>query len=565
MQKRRLHIILILLMTAMATFAQQLEYWLDSDYSHRQTRTYQGGDISLSQDMSRLSPGIHYFNIRTQDAHGVWSSVKRYLLVAPGMASETNMLRWESWLDDDYERRTSRNHHGGDIIDSANVDGLQPGMHYYNIRACDAHGVWSPISRYLFLLTDVVRPARIRYWIDSDTIASAEQPIGGESIDLTISIANQAAGRHAFNCQIQGSNGTWTPTYTYDFTIAQQRDTLSHEPTTAEYFFDSDPGYGKGIPLHEVHNDTLHLALSVEGLTAGPHILYVRAADNGGQWSATVAHPLFVSPVAHRQFERMEYFFDDADPGFGKAMPLADFSPDMDSLVSQLHSEALLPGSHTVSIRGLQADGLWTSATTRPFLIIGHDPLQPFVEYFFDTDPGFGKGTAIKDIGKGTHHLLIDLGQLSPGGHVLYVRSRDDKGHWSPTACRPLFVCKRKALTAIEYFFDDADPGFGKAFVIAIPANDAETITFELNTSHLTLGPHVLKVRALGTNGLWTPLCTETFTIIGSSKVDSIETDEAAEAVYTISGYKSNRSATGLTIIRYKDGKTLKKVRPAAK
>ena len=55
------------------------------------------------------------------------------------------------------------------------------------------------------------------------------------------------------------------------------------------------------------------------------------------------------------------------------------------------------------------------------------------VEYFVDSDPGFGNGTSI-GISAGTDlnpSITADLSSLSDGFHVLYVRAKDTEGDWS--------------------------------------------------------------------------------------------------------------------------------------
>ena len=556
MQKIVLHIIFMLVVVT--ANAQRYESWLDGDYNHRTIAAYSGGDISQSIDVVSLSPGLHFYNIRTQDAKGAWGAVNRYLFLVPGMAGESGAMRYESWLDGDYAGRTIRNYTGGDLLDSANVAALTPGIHYYNIRVCDKHGVWSAVNRYLFLKTEAVRPVRISYWLDNDTLMTAEKAISDASVELSISLANQGAGQHTFNCQLQDNNGKWTPVYSYDFTIEQQKDTLTHEPVMAEYFIDTDPGYGKGMPIQKISTDTLHFVLSIEGLKAGAHILYVRSADDGGKWSSTVARPLYVSPVAKEQFVEMEYFFDDSDPGFGKATPLSDFAEGLANLVTTLPTDGLKAGTHLLNVRGRRANGLWTSVTSRSFLVIANEPAKPFVEYFFDTDPGYGNGFVIKDVEKGANRIVIDLGDLPTGAHVLYVRSRDEARQWSVTICRPFYVCRSAELSAIEYFFDDKDPGHGKAISVVLPKMSDNVVTFEVKLEGLALGEHKLNVRVKGNDGLWRPLASEAFTLTAHSGVSTIESGQTPTAIFTIGGYKTGTPKQGVNIVRFKDGKTKK-------
>ena len=557
MQKIVLHIIFMLVVVT--ANAQRYEAWLDGDYNHRTIAAYSGGDISQSIDVASLSPGLHFYNIRTQDGKGMWGAVARYLFMVPGLSDKSGPVRFESWLDGDYEGRTIRSYTGGDILDSTSVASLLPGIHYYNIRVCDKHGVWGAVNRYLFLKTEAVRPVRISYWLDNDTLMTAEKAISGASVELSVSLANQGAGQHTFNCQLQDNNGKWTPVYSYDFTIEQQKDTLTHEPVMAEYFIDTDPGYGKGIPLQKISTDTLHFVLSIEGLKAGAHMLYVRSSDDGGKWSSTVARPLYVSPVRQEQFVQMEYFFDDNDPGNGKATPLSDFKANMESLVSQLPITGLQAGSHTLNVRGMTEDGVWSSVITRPFIIIAVQPATPFVEYYFDIDPGYGKGFTIQNVEDGTSQLAIDLSGLLPGAHILYLRT-NDKSRWSSTIARPLYVCGHTDIVALEYFFDENDPGEGKATQVALPNNLSSTFTFEVPLNHLKVGDHLLHVRAKGNDGLWSVISTDAFAVTENTGINELYSNSIPTITYTLKGYQS-MNEKGVNIIRYKDGRTRKVVK----
>ena len=132
MQKIVLHIIFMLVVVT--ANAQRYEAWLDGDYNHRTIAAYSGGDISQSIDVASLSPGLHFYNIRTQDGRGMWGAVARYLFMVPGLSDKSGPVSFESWLDGDYEGRTIRSYTGGDIMDSTSVASLLPGIHYYNIR-----------------------------------------------------------------------------------------------------------------------------------------------------------------------------------------------------------------------------------------------------------------------------------------------------------------------------------------------------------------------------------------------------------------------------------------------
>jgi gliding motility-associated-like protein len=132
------------------------------------------------------------------------------------------------------------------------------------------------------------------------------------------------------------------------------------------------------------------------------------------------------------------------------------------------------------------------------------------VEYYFDSDPGFGSGisipvTAAADL---TRDFSVPLNTVSEGFHLLYIRAKSNNGLWSLPLSRPVLV-QRNAQTSsvfsvdrVEYFFN-TDPGPGNG--IAIPITSASNLTqdFSLPLGLVTEGFHNLYFRARSTNGLW--------------------------------------------------------------
>jgi hypothetical protein len=91
-----------------------------------------------------------------------------------------------------------------------------------------------------------------------------------------------------------------------------------------EYFFDTDPGVGKGVPVavNKTLVDTNYI-LSVTSLANGLHTFFIRAIDTSGRWSLTSTSSFVkysgIDTVLN--IDRIEYFFD-KDPGFGNGTPL---------------------------------------------------------------------------------------------------------------------------------------------------------------------------------------------------------------------------------------------------
>lgn len=138
-----------------------------------------------------------------------------------------------------------------------------------------------------------------------------------------------------------------------------------------------------------------------------------------------------------------------------------------------------------------------------------HAQLINRVEYYFDTDPGFGSGISIPitpttDL---TLDFTIPLNTVSEGFHLLYLRAKSN-GFWSVPVARSVFV-QRSAQTAttlfinhIEYFFD-SDPGPGNGISIPITAAIDVTQSLSLPLNSIADGFHIIYFRGRTTDGRW--------------------------------------------------------------
>src|SRR5882724_9128510 len=91
--------------------------------------------------------------------------------------------------------------------------------------------------------------------------------------------------------------------------------------TSAEYFYDVDPGSGNGIPFNVgIQGDTIAVSknISTAGLTSGFHTICIRSIDINGVWSLYDYHSFYILPVVSTvsSIVSAEYFFD-VDLGVG--------------------------------------------------------------------------------------------------------------------------------------------------------------------------------------------------------------------------------------------------------
>lgn len=298
----------------------------------------------------------------------------------------------------------------------------------------------------------------------------------------------------------------------------------AQSPARVEFFLDSDPGHGRGTEVTGIHVGGNTLTFDLSEATEGAHVLYVRTQDDEGRWSPTVARPLLIDRF--QDIVYVEYFFD-ADPGMGRATPVPlpeqDYKAHLE-LPLLLDVGHLALGEHTITVRARDRFDQWTDMLSRHFTIVeGTVPVDPDppvagdlarIEYFFDTDPGYGMGRPLQHPSTGTNTYVMSFDGLESGAHVLYLRAAAD-GHWSPTVARPIYVVQPsgRRITALEYYFDDTAPAPGQATRADISAQTGEPFAFDVDIDALSIGDHQLHIRVCDDSGTWSVESSRPFTI----------------------------------------------------
>ncbi|MFM1932245.1 MAG: hypothetical protein RL226_1548 [Bacteroidota bacterium] len=173
----------------------------------------------------------------------------------------------------------------------------------------------------------------------------------------------------------------------------------------------------------------------------------------------------------------------------------------------------LTPGSYSVEV----TNGI--CSVDIPFVIANElvAPLQGVVrgEYFVDTDPGVGSGTAFT-LASGQEinaPINVDLAGFSAGFHSISVRLQDAEGEWGMTRTHNVFVNDPDAevidyqalqIVAGEYFFDETDPGAGNGIPItALVAGESLSLLEPVPTTGLSGGQHRISFRFRDADGAW--------------------------------------------------------------
>jgi hypothetical protein len=285
--------------------------------------------------------------------------------------------------------------------------------------------------------------------------------------------------------------------------------------TAAEYFFDTDPGVGNGTTLVITAGDTVDFSgsISAASLSTGFHNLYVRTQASNGAWSLRERRMFYVqSNTSSASLAAAEYFFD-TEPGVGNGTPLVIIPGDTINFSGTISAIGLTAGFHFLYIRAKDANGIWSMRERRMFYISNSTTSSPQLtaaEYFFDTEPGVGNGTALTVVG-GDSILFsgtISAGALPVGFHMLYIRTMDLNGTWGIRERRmvyvqPTAIAAAPILLEAEWFTNSPDPGFGNANALTVTAGDTIDFTGAITVTDTAIGCDSLYIRVKDQTGVW--------------------------------------------------------------
>ncbi len=396
-----------------------------------------------------------------------WLFVLVYLLVAINVQSQTNITKVEYFFDTDPGFGLANNipvSAATDISDELyNVDitNISNGFHKFFIRSQDANGIWSVTTCTSVFRTNSggsnnPKIAKAEYFFDTDPGFEL-----GSSIPLTaandiadvilnIDLSAISAGFHSFFIRTQDANGAWS--ITNNQSIFKAGSAVSNPNiVAAEYFFDTDPGFGSGLPISFTPSANLAdqiLNIDISSITIGFHSFYIRTKDANGGWSLTSGQAIFKtgSNSSAPNLVKAEYFIDaDIDFGTGTTINFLPTTNLVDEVVSIDLSNAS-NGFHTFSIRTKDGNGAWSLTTRQTFFKLGASLNLNIVkaEFFVDIDPGFGNGTNIA-ITAATNIAdyvasVVNPHTLSAGIHNFFIRTQDANGTWSITNTIPYTV-----------------------------------------------------------------------------------------------------------------------------
>jgi hypothetical protein len=289
----------------------------------------------------------------------------------------------------------------------------------------------------LFFFTSYAQLNKGEYFFDTDPGAgngialpsAGITAMGADSAVFSGAITVPAAlspGRHMLFVRFKNADSSWSLYQQRAFLVTANGVTI----TQAEYFFDTDPGAGNGQPIAVTGDkDSSEFAgtVSTAGLSPGYHYLHIRSRTAGGVWGHYETKRIRIL-ASGNLIVRAEYFYD-ADPGVGNGTSLATTATGTDSatITSSVSTTGLSSGYHNLFVRALGADGTWSTYDKQRVFI---NAVVTKAEYFVDTDPGVGNGTALALTAGDFTGAVTTARCLAVGNHNLYVRAMNSDGIW---------------------------------------------------------------------------------------------------------------------------------------
>ncbi|MBC7937914.1 MAG: choice-of-anchor D domain-containing protein [Rhizobacter sp.] len=372
------------------------------------------------------------------------------------------------------------------------------------------------------------------YFVDTDPGAGAavaipvSAAVNISNLPATVNTSGLANGFHRLFLRTKNLQGVWgmvgTRDFIYDFNPAYKIINPAQNIIAAEYFIDTDPGFGAATPISitaGVNITNIPVTVNTAGLSNGLHHLFIRSKNNEGSWSLVTIKdflydlnfPYPTVPVAPQNIIAAEYFIN-TDPGIGNGTAIV-ITPGVDitNIPVIVNTAALAPATtNHLFIRTKNNEGRWSVVNYKVFVKdITNDPPYAGVpaaaqdiiaaEYFINTDPGPGNGMVINitpGLDISNIPVVVNTSGLQPSTtNQLFIRTKNNEGRWSISNSKVFVVditndpayppvpATIQNITAAEYFIN-TDPGAGNAIPVAITAaTDISNVPVVVNTAAL--------------------------------------------------------------------------------
>lgn len=212
---------------------------------------------------------------------------------------------------------------------------------------------------------------RVEYYIDVDpgygkafkVKINSNNNIQDKTIKLNPDTLSE--GIHVIGVRAKDANDAWSLDNKWLFLVQSNGEAKIPKIAYIEYYIDTDKGYGINNSIAFTQGTdlkNLQLDVNPDTLSAGIHIIGIRARDANNAWSLDNKWLFLVQKPAAPvpDLKAIEYYID-ADPGYGKGTPIAINSVNnISNFNLPLNVSALKAGIHVLYIRSKDANDAWS-------------------------------------------------------------------------------------------------------------------------------------------------------------------------------------------------------------
>lgn len=397
-------------------------------------------------------PGVYTVKLISSDGFVSTSLLKENLITVTEDVVSTKLSTAEYFFDADpgFGSATKINVAGvSDYLINTKLDvsGLENGIHILGFRVKDAEEKWSHTYNKIFIKESFSNNATStivygEYFYDTDPgIGNGNSISFTQSGDISLfklfDVKQLSNGIHTLTVRFKDSHGKWSHPYNKIFLKENYLNIDNVAITKLEYYMDSDPGYGlaNSVTLSPANIIDKSFTADLTNINNGLHTIFVRAKDNLNSWSHLYSKTFIKESFnPARTLKRIEYFIDN-DPGYGNGISMGSFSSEKDSVTLIADLKSIPTGIHIFYCRAMDSENKWSHLFSKMFLTENGSKSKFIVsvEYFFDEDPGYGKGNkvAVNPLGDLEIQFNADPKLLSVGMHKLFIRVMDNTGVWS--------------------------------------------------------------------------------------------------------------------------------------
>ncbi|MEE1271987.1 MAG: T9SS type A sorting domain-containing protein [Bacteroidales bacterium] len=279
---RRCYLILVCLLLSVGLQAQNsflLQYWLDRDYSNRQSIAFGSNGLQAELDFADLNEGLHSLDLQVQDTGG-WSSPASFTFLKLSTAlqdGEVANATYKCWVDRDSTDFVSGSLSNGTIL--LDLADLETGLHRLNVLVEQA-GSPSYVNCFSFLkINDTLSSSgagelTYKCWFDNNFDSLQSGSVGNGVVLLETSWLE--TGIHTVNVIVERGG---IASYINSYSFLKLDELFSQDDITSatfKYWFDGDIASAQSGNVADGA-----VLLETAGLESGLHTIDVIVEVNG--------------------------------------------------------------------------------------------------------------------------------------------------------------------------------------------------------------------------------------------------------------------------------------------